>query len=399
MQLTEKQEEGLNICLNRYRNRERFSVIAGYAGTGKTTLVKFLVAALEEQLNINPKTDICYAAFTGKACQVLQRKGNKPVSTLHKLLWDFKPIGDKKFRRVSIFPLPYKIVIVDECSMIDTEILNELASHTECHFIFLGDPGQLPPIKKGNEQGQTGYDLLLQSPHIFLDEVMRQAQESEIIRLSMDIRAGKNIDFYKGNEVQIIKRDELTTGHLLWADQIICGTNATRVSLNNQVRQLMGFGDSPQDGDRLICLRNSWDKISDNGEPLVNGSIGFLHHSYESFIRPPYHESIPVVCGNIKIDDDDMYEDLILDKKSITDGEYSLDWKTTSKMRNSKLMQDLIPLEFTYGYAITCHKSQGSEWDKVLIYEEKFPFAKEEHRKWLYTAVTRGAQKVVLVRP
>lgn len=137
MQLTNKQEEGLQICLNRYKRGERFSVIAGYAGTGKTTLVKFLVSALENQFKINPKQDICYAAYTGKACQVLQKKGNKPVSTLHKLLWDFRPIGEKKFRRVRIFPLPYKIVIIDECSMIDAEILSELGLHKECHFIFL----------------------------------------------------------------------------------------------------------------------------------------------------------------------------------------------------------------------------------------------------------------------
>lgn len=359
MQLTQKQQEGLDICLERYKKRERFSVIAGYAGTGKTTLVKFLVAALESQFNIKPGEDICYAAYTGKACQVLQKKGNKPACTLHKLLWDFKPIGEKKFRRIRVFPLEYKIIIVDECSMIDAEILEELASHKECHFIFLGDPGQLPPVNKNNSQGQTGYDLL-QTPHIFLDEVMRQAQESEIIKLSMNIREGKPIDFYKGNEIQVIKRDELTTGHLLWADQIICGTNATRISLNNQVRQLMNFGEEPQDGDRVICLRNAWDIISSKGEPLVNGSIGFLDKSYSNFIKPPYCSSIPVIRGNIKIGNDDIeiYNDLILDKKSIIEGEYGVDWKTYSYMKKSKNLQDLVPLEFTYGYAITCHKSQ-----------------------------------------
>ena len=88
-----------------------------------------------------------------------------------------------------------------------------------------------------------------------------------------------------------------------------------------------------------------------------------------------------------------------MDKKSITDGEYGLDWKTYSKLMKNPKTRAMVPLEFTYGYAITCHKSQGSEWDKVLIYEEKFPFDKEEHKRWLYTAVTRGAQKVVLVRP
>ena len=214
----------------------------------------------------------------------------------------------------------------------------------------------MPPISK-DANVQTGYDLL-QSPHIFLNEVMRQAQESEIIKLSMDIREGKQIQFNKGNEVQVIHRDELNTGHLLWADQIICATNATRISLNKQVRELMGFNEEPQNGDRLICLRNSWDKVSNIGEPLVNGSIGFLYNSYSNFIKPPYSNSISVICGNIKINEDEFYEDLILDKKSIINGEYSLDWKTYSRMKSNKFMQHLVPLEFTYGYAITAHKSQ-----------------------------------------
>lgn len=394
MTLTEKQEQGLEICLKRYKERERFSVISGYAGTGKSTLVKFLVAAFVHQFNIDPEEDICYAAFTGKACQVLQRKGNKPVKTLHKLLWSFQPIGDKKFRRIRNFPLEYKVVIVDECSMIDAEILKELGSHTECHFIFLGDPGQLPPIDKGHE-GQTGYDLL-QNPHVFLDEVMRQAQESEIIKLSMDVREGKEISYFKGQEVQVISKEEVTTGHLLWADQIICATNATRIALNNQVRQILGFEGKPQDGDKLICLRNCWETFSRDGNPLVNGNIGTLRNSFESFIELPDKTLSATICGNIDIDDGDCYSDLMLDKQSIVTGNYSINY------RNSNLMKKKgrpVPLEFTYGYAITAHKSQGSEWNKVLVFEEKFPFSKEEHKKWLYTACTRASCKLVLVRP
>lgn len=80
----------------------------------------------------------------------------------------------------------------------------------------------------------------------------------------------------------------------------------------------------------------------------------------------------------------------------ILEGEYSLDWKTTFKMSKRGAQP---PLEFTYGYAITGHKSQGSEWDKVLIIEEKFPFKSEEHKRWLYTCVTRAAKKLVLIRP
>ena len=111
------------------------------------------------------------------------------------------------------------------------------------------------------DKGQTGYDLL-QSPHIFLDEVMRQASESEIIQLSMKIRNGEPLELFKGKEVQVISKEEVTTGHLLWADQILCATNLVRMDLNNQVRQLKGFGTEPEDGDKIICLRNYWKNLS-----------------------------------------------------------------------------------------------------------------------------------------
>ena len=67
-------------------------------------------------------------------------------------------------------------------------------------------------------------------------------------------------------------------------------------------------------------------------------------------------------------------------------------------MGKSIFFKDKIPNQFTYGYAITCHKSQGSEWDNVLVIEEEFPFDKEEHRRWLYTACTRAAKKLVIIR-
>lgn len=322
-------------------------------GTGKSTLVKFLVHALEGQFNINPKKDICYAAFTGKACQVLQKKGNNPTSTLHKLLWNYKIKGEKKFEREPIFPLEYKIVIVDECSMIDHELLMELSKHRECHFIFLGDPGQLPPILSGT--GQTGYDLLTTSAHIFLDEVMRQAQDSEIIKLSMDIRQGKKLQNFKGKEVQILNKEELIDGMLLWADQIICATNATRVELNNRIRKLKGFGEQPEDGDKVICLKNDWDIFSDKGQPLVNGIIGTLDKSFQSFVYPKkYSRPAEIICGNVKVDTEECYEDLIIDKKNILTGEPAISWQDSGALKQ----KGVIVSNFTYGYAITAHKSQ-----------------------------------------
>ena len=87
-----------------------------------------------------------------------------------------------------------------------------------------------------------------------------------------------------------------------------------------------------------------------------------------------------------------------MDKNYILVGEGSLTQKEKYILGKNIKYQHLIPYEFTYGYAITTHRAQGSEWSKVLVVEEKFPFNKEEHARWLYTACTRASSKLVLVR-
>ena len=112
MVLTDQQLTGLTIALNRYKAHEKYTVISGYAGSGKSTLVKFLVAALQI-----PEEEVVYACFTGKACNVLQQKGNKNVSTLHRLLYEHRPKSDGTFFRLPLPDIePYRLVIVDECS-------------------------------------------------------------------------------------------------------------------------------------------------------------------------------------------------------------------------------------------------------------------------------------------
>ena len=93
---------------------------------GKSTLVKFIISALP---NINPDEDVIYTSFTGKATQVLQKKGNKNVSTLHKLLFESIPKADGTFYRKPREFIPYKIVIVDECSMVPKELLQRLIKY------------------------------------------------------------------------------------------------------------------------------------------------------------------------------------------------------------------------------------------------------------------------------
>ncbi len=388
--LTKKQALGLDIAVKRFYDNEKYTVISGYAGTGKSTLVKFIVQALP----VDPE-DVVFATFTGKAAQVLISKGNTNAMTLHRLLYDSVPRADGTFYRRKRKFLGYKIVIVDEVSMAPKEMMELLFSHHGVYVICLGDPFQLPPIDKNAD------NHLLDSPHIFLDKVMRQAMDSDIIKLTMNIRDDVATPDFKGKDAQILKQKDLTTGMLLWADQIICGTNKTRVQINNNMRQLLGRSEDPEDGDKVICLRNYWDYWADNGDYLVNGTIGFLNNTYSSFnVLPSWYGGtvIPIVQANFTSDSDADYGSLQMDKKEILIGEKTLDRKTEFKLSRSKKYLHLVPMDFTYGYCITCHKAQGSQWNKVLVIEEKFPFDKEEHARWLYTSCTRAIDKLVIIR-
>lgn len=395
MELTQKQREGLDTAIERFTSGERYTIISGYAGTGKSTLVKFIIAGLP---GIDPEQDVVYTSFTGKATQVLSKKGNKNTSTLHKLLFKSVPMPDGTFKRMPVSHIPYKVVVVDEISMAPKSLVSRLMNY-HVYVIGLGDPFQLPPVEKDED------NHLLDSPHVFLDEIMRQAAESEIIQLTMKIRNGEPIPYMKGNEVQVLKKEELNTGMLFWADQILVATNNTRQQLNNEMRQLLGRSDQPEDGDKIICCRNYWDIEANNGSALINGTIGTINNSFTIYHQFPAFmcsdrkpKKVDVLMSEFIGDCGESYGILGMDKQLILTGEKSLDWKTEYRLGKSKYANG-IPMEFTYAYAITAHKSQGSEWDKVLVIEERFPFDKEEHARWLYTACTRASGKLVLVRP
>ena len=391
MQLTKKQEEGLKIAVQRFRNGDRYTVISGYAGSGKSTLVRFIIEALDID-----EDNVIYTSYTGKATQVLQKKGNKNTSTLHKLLYESIPLcGGGFYRRPKTF-LGVDIVVVDEISMVPKFLIDQLLLH-RVYVIFLGDPFQLPQIDKGED------NHILDNPHIFLDEIMRQAEESEIIQLTMKIREGKNIPLFHGQDVQVLSAADLNTGMLSWADQIICATNKTRISINNLMRTSYGFEGLPKDGEKMICLRNYWDKSNENEDALVNGTTGIIRNPFESFREIPRtiknnRYRLPIIVGNFQTDSGE-FNSLELDKEMILTGKKCIDWKVSfqlGKMKNK--IGDIVPLEFAFAYAITGHKSQGSEYEKVLVIEENFPFDKKEHARWLYTCCTRASEKLVLVR-
>ena len=394
MELTVKQQQGLKIAIERFLAHEKYTVISGYAGTGKSTLVKFIIDALIDY-GIDPDIDVCFACYTGKACQVLMNMGNKNVSTLHKLLYESIPKPSGGWIRKKKEKIEYKIIIVDEVSMAPRELMELLFTH-KVHVICLGDPFQLPPIDKDSD------NHLLDKPHVFLDEIMRQAAESEIIQLATKIRNFESVNATAFNkEVKILNKNDLNIGVLMWGDQVLVATNATRVRFNNAMRDYLGRSNQPESGDKVICLRNYWDDFSDNLNPLVNGTIGTLNNVYSTFCKlPPWAkpQTLPIIHAQFISETNEDYGEFNMDQKLILEGEKSLDWKTSFRLGKNVKTAHLVPYEFTYGYAITCHKAQGSQWENVVIYEETFPRIKEEHARWLYTACTRSSEKLVLLR-
>ena len=392
MELTKKQEEGLKIAVARYKSREKYTVISGYAGTGKSTLVRFIIDALDVD-----EDKVAYATYTGKAAEVLRKKGNPNAMTLHRLLYDSIPRQGGGFIRIPKKQLDYSIVVVDEVSMVPKTMVDMLLAH-RIYILFLGDPFQLPQIDKKETH------TLLDKPHIFLDQVMRQAAESEIIQLTMKIRNGEDIPFMHGKEVIVAPKAELVTGHLTWADIIICATNKTRHNMNRQKRELLGYSGVLQTGERIIVKRNYWEDCDEDGNALVNGTVGTVANPYESFVRIPSYikndrRDLPLIGCIFTPDGGKSFDTFEIDKDYLLKEEPCVDWRVSYQLGKLKpKIGDILPKQATYGYALTCHAAQGSEFDKVLVIEESFPFDKIEHQRWLYTAATRSAEKLVLVR-
>lgn len=393
MELNNKQEQGLKIAVARYKLKEPYTVISGYAGTGKSTLIKFIVEALD----LDPRFDVAYLAYTGKAANVLKNKGCPNAVTAHKFLYWAKMLPNGKYcyglkKKLDIRP---KLIVVDEISMLPKNMWEDLLKF-HIHVIACGDPGQLPPIN-ANENNHV-----LDKPHIFLDEIMRQAKESEIIRLTMEIREGKPLTPYKGQEVLILEKKDLNQGMLLWADQILCATNNKRNEINNCIRNILGYEEEPTKEDKLICLHNEWDILSNQENPLTNGIIGnLLNCSLKKINYIPKNvgvNNLEILLTDIKTEDKEIFSNLAIDYKLLKTGSPTLTPQQLFTLIKSKKYMGPIPLEFAYGYAITTWKAQGSEWKKVLLLEESFPTNLILKKQFLYTSATRATEKLIIIK-
>lgn len=347
--------------------RKQVFRLFGYAGTGKTTLAKEIAASVGG--------GVLFGAFTGKAALVLRQKGCGGATTIHSMI--YKPEDDVMTHEPK-FVLNYdsdvrdaNLVIIDEVSMVDEKLGGDLLSFGR-PVLVIGDPAQLPPVRGAGFF--TNVD-----PDVMLTEVHRQARESGIIRLATDVREGRSIAPGDYGDVRVITRPEVNSADVLGADQVLVGLNKTRINYNKRIRELLKRGSPmPVVGDRVVCLRNNREKTLLNGSLWTVASVppkGRKKNVIKLVVVP--EGAPPDTKGfNVKV-----REEFWLG----TDGDLEFEQKRGTD-------------EFTYGYALTCHKSQGSQWDIVTVFDEAAAFRNDAWR-WRYTAITRAAKKLTVVLP
>jgi exodeoxyribonuclease-5 len=334
----------------------------GYAGVGKTTLARHIAEGA--------RGETAFAAFTGKAALVLRSKGCAGATTIHALIYRASEgaEGAPNFTLNADGPASKAgLIVIDECSMVDAELARDLLSFGK-PILVLGDPFQLPPVK-GAGFFTDG------APDVMLTQIHRQAQDNPIIRLSEVVRSGGELSVGDYGEARVIPRAAVEPAQVLAADQVLVGVNRTRRAYNQRMRDLKGFREPlPVAGDRLVCLRN--DRI----KGLINGGlwrVEALGGVKKDFVKMTLRSEDEGSRATVKAA-------VLKAFFEGTEGELSLALRRESD-------------EFDYGYALTVHKAQGSQWDDVMLFDESFAF--REHRaRWLYTGLTRAARKLTVVR-
>src|SRR5262249_17807697 len=211
-------------------------------------------------------------------------------------------------------------------------------------------------------------------PDAMLTQVHRQAQDDPIVRLSMAIRAGNPLAQGRYGASEVVRRDALDPARVIGADQILVGRNATRRAYNARLRERRGFADAlPMAGDKLVCLRNNRRK------GLFNGGLPGVKE------RPRARRQI--IRMRLKPDEElsDRMIKVSVRPECFTGAIEALDWPARKPYD-----------EFDFGYVLTIHKAQGSQWDDVVLFDESGAFPDNRDR-WLYTGVTRAAKRLTVV--
>lgn len=413
MDFSPQQAKGLEAANEWYKGGKSTSQVFrmfGYAGTGKSTIAKYLIETLG--------CKAVSATFTGKAASVLQKKGT-PASTIHSLIYTLadqdeeliqslkKRMAEAKESSPSLFNVlkqEFKtankprfelrppehlsnvdLIVIDEVSMVNEELGNDLLSFGK-KILVLGDPAQLPPIEGG------GF-FTKGDPDILLTEIHRQARDNPIINMASIVRQGHRLRPGKYGSSECIRYQSANDLDPRKFEQIIVGTNNTRKGWNSRYRELLGAENAlPLAGEKVICLRNNKEL------GILNGTQWAVRSAEErgygiSMELDPWGEE-PENEG-VTISEDPESLEVVRRGKLVEAHAFSTDLSELEWYQRNQLE------EFDFGYAITCHKSQGSQWETGLVINQAFVFQARDgkpdvSKNWLYTALTRFSDRVTV---
>ena len=398
MELSDDQKTIHDCIIDCIKNKRPLTTLGGYAGTGKTFLISQIRNTLEKE---NPKIQIAFVTFTGKASIVLYQKlghldeSRHYIGTIHSLIYKPEVHWNNKLNRMVITKwiktpkIDFDLIIIDEASMISKELLDDLQSY-DINILAVGDHGQLPPVSEKTFS-------LMARPDYRLEKIHRQAEDNPIIKLSGIARNQGSIPFgIFSPSVMKLQRNDPKTWDLFnginWGEDTIalCALNKSRVGFNEMIRKNLKFkGNDLYPGERIICLKNN--KYSN----IYNGQLGML--MLQNLEAPDILE----VC--VQMDgEQEIYNGLIYKKvfgKEQYDDVFNMPKDREKRLQSIIRNTNFKSLDFfDWGYCISVHKSQGSEWKRVVLFEERsYHWGPEYYSKWLYTALTRAQEKLMII--
>lgn len=366
---------------HRIRNHPQWYSYSGGAGVGKTTVLELII----DKLKLSEDQFITIA-FTGKAALNLQQKG-LPSCTVHSLIYHtvlekvpyIDEDGETQHKMVFHFilkeslPDNLRLIAVDEATMINNDMRDKILSFGK-PVIFIGDMNQLPPI--------FGISDVMLHPDFKLTKIMRQSEGNPIIQLSQMILNDDYYDFGDYGNSKVVNSIDFGKNLINDYDMILCGKNKTRDNINNRIiHEIIGKKTlQPFIGAKVVNRQNDWD-IAVKGISLTNGLVGYITNlskrkSYMGYYTIDFRPDFM----------DDEFEDLKIDCRYIIS-----DYESRKNYGLTKFEK------FEYAYCITTHISQGSQYNRVLFFDEAF-YDKEMTKKLRYTAITRAIDNITIVR-
>lgn len=394
IELNTSQQKVFNDAIDWWRRgTEQTFEISGPPGSGKSFLIDKIVKALKIDSN-----RIAPMAYTGSAAINMRTKGMYSARTIFSWLYDFievpvlndkgEPILDPVFNKpkfkMRFVPKSYlsdiDLIIVDEAGMVPEEMRNIIDS-MGIPVIAAGDIDQLPPVA-----GKSGYLTEPWKVHK-LTEIMRQANDNTIVQFSQMLIKGIEIPHGKFKNVTVLYEDEINDNMIAQSDIVICGKNTTRDNINNHIRHdMFGFTNpTPNLGERLVCRKNNW-QIESGGINLTNGLVG----NCITMIGPDsFNQKDVTFKMSFKPDIIDSY---------FKDIDVDLRYMTSDKKGRDALLETNFSKgnKFEFGYAITTHMSQGSEFNRGMYFEEYLN--KNINRNLHYVGITRFKQHCIYVK-